>query len=85
MAETKAKLLPGRYNLEELREQLMSAEDRERIERFLKNEAYAYIMAEGLLDKFLEFRTTSLYRTKKQESTYKPVMEANLGGLWIDG
>ena len=84
MKENEVKNLPGEENLEEMREQLISAEDRERIERFLKNEAYAYIMAEGLLDKFLEFRATSLYRTKKQESTYKPVMEANLGGLWID-
>ena len=84
MKENEVKNLPGEENLEEMREQLISAEDRERIERFLKNEAYAYIMAEGLLDTFLDFRTTSLYRTKKQESIYKPVMEANLGGLWID-
>lgn len=84
MKKEEVKNLPEEESLEELREQLTSAEDRECIERFLKNEAYAYIMAEGLLDKFLEFRTTSLYRTKVQESHYKSVMDANLGGLWID-
>lgn len=84
MAETKAKLLPGGYNLEELREQLISAEDRERIERFLKNEAYAYLISEGLLDKFLWFRSSSLHRTEKQENAYKPITEANLGGLWFE-
>ena len=53
------------------------------IERMLKNEAYAFLLAEGLLDKFLEFRE-HFHRTKAQDALYSLVAEAKLGGLWID-
>ncbi|MBQ1348313.1 MAG: hypothetical protein IIY58_02990 [Aeriscardovia sp.] len=55
----------------------------EQIEKRLKNEAYAFLLAEGLLDKFLEFRE-HYHRTKAQEALYTLVDEADLGGLWID-
>jgi len=55
----------------------------EQIEKLLKNEAYAFFLAEGLLDKFLEFREY-FHRTKAQDALYNLTTEANLGGLWID-
>ncbi len=64
-------------------QQLSETEDRERVERYLKNEAYAFLLAEGLLDKFLEFRET-FHRTKPQEALFSLVAEADMGGLWID-
>ena len=64
-------------------EMLTEAEEATKVEKHLKNEAYCFILAEGLLDKFLEFRET-FHRTKAQEALYNLVAEASLGGLWID-
>lgn len=67
----------------ELIAKVAESDEGERIERYLKNEAYAFLLAEGLLDKFLEFRET-FHRTKPQEVLFSLVTEANMGGLWID-
>jgi glutathionylspermidine synthase len=67
----------------ELIAKVAESDERERIERYLKNEAYAFLLAEGLLDKFLEFRET-FHRTKPQEVLFSLVTEADMGGLWID-
>lgn len=67
----------------EYKDKLSLAEGREEIERFLKNEAYSFLLAEGLLDKFLEYRDTS-QQTKQQATAYYLSINANLGGLWID-
>lgn len=67
----------------ELIAKVAESNEGERIERYLKNEAYAFLLAEGLLDKFLEFRET-FHRTKPQEVLFSLVAEANMGGLWID-
>ena len=69
--------------LKETQEELNETKDGERIEKRLKNEAYAFLLAEGLLDKFLEFRE-HFHRTKAQDALYTLTAEANLGGLWID-
>ena len=63
--------------------ELQETKEGERVERYLKNEAYAFLLAEGLLDKFLEFRE-KFHRTKPQEVLFSLVTEANMGGLWID-
>ena len=68
---------------EETLKQLSETKEGYAIERFLKNEAYAFLLAEGLLNKFLEFRE-HFHRTKAQEVLYNLVAEAKLGGLWID-
>lgn len=70
-------------NYEELAKELQEAKEGEQIEKLLKNEAYAFLLAEGLLDKFLEFRQ-HFHRTKAQDALYNLVAEASLGGLWID-
>ena len=57
-------------------------EGREEIERFLKNEAYSFLLAEGIIDKFLEYREAQ--QTKQQGAAYFLVVNANLEGLWID-
>lgn len=62
---------------------LREAENGEEVERFLKNEAYSFILAEGLTDKFLEYRKTS-HRSKHQEALYNLTIGAGIGGLWID-
>lgn len=64
-------------------EKLEESEEGEVVERLLKNEAYAFLLAEGLIDKFLEFRE-SFHRTKAQDALYNLVAEADMGGLWID-
>ena len=69
--------------IKETQEKLQEAKEGERIEKHLKNEAYAFLLAEGLLDKFLEFRE-HFHRTKAQDALYSLVAEADQGGLWID-
>lgn len=64
-------------------EELTEIKEGEKIEKYLKNEAYAFLLAEGLLDKFLEFRER-FHRTKAQDALYSLVAEADMGGLWID-
>lgn len=68
---------------EETLKELQKVRECKQIEKQLKNEAYAYLLAEGLLDKFLDFRE-HFHRTKPQEALYTLVEEADLGGLWID-
>lgn len=72
-----------KMSYEELEEALTEEEEGRRLERYLKNEAYAFLLAEGLLDKFLEFREP-YHRTKPQGTLFYLVSEADLGGLWID-
>ena len=62
---------------------LSEIEEAYTIEKLLKNEAYAFLLAEGLLDKFLDFRE-HFHRTKAQHALYNLVAEADMGGLWID-
>ena len=68
---------------QESQDKLEKSQEGEEIERFLKNEAYAFLLAEGQIDKFLEFRE-HYHRTKAQEALYNLVADAHLGGLWID-
>lgn len=68
---------------QEALEKLKKAEEGEEIEKLLKNEAYAFLLAEGLMDKFLDFREY-FQRTKAQNALYNLVAEASLGGLWVD-
>lgn len=67
----------------EYKDKLSQAEGNEKIERFLKNEAYSFLLSEGLIDKFLEYRNTS-QQTKQQWTAYVLSVNANLRGLWID-
>jgi glutathionylspermidine synthase len=67
----------------ELIAKVAESDEGERVERYLKNEAYAFLLAEGLLDKFLEFREP-FHRTKAQDALFNLVAEAQMGGLWID-
>ena len=67
----------------EYKDKLSQADGNEEIERFLKNEAYSFLLSEGLIDKFLEYRNTS-QQTKQQRAEYFLSVNANLGGLWID-
>jgi hypothetical protein len=69
--------------LSKSQEALQTAIEEECLERVLKNEAYAFLLAEGLVDKFLEFREY-FHRTKAQNALYNLVAEAHQGGLWID-
>lgn len=55
----------------------------EAIEKYLKNLAYAFIVSEGLLERFFDFMDPH-HRDKRQEAIYSLTMEAELGGLWID-
>ncbi len=64
-------------------ETIQTAIEGETLEKYLKNEAYAFLLAEGLLDKFLEFREP-FHRTKAQDALFNLVAEAQMGGLWID-
>jgi hypothetical protein len=82
--QTEEKLQETQEKLyQEALERLKKAEEGEEVEKLLKNEAYAFLLAEGLLDKFLEFRET-FHRTKPQEVLFSLVTEADMGGLWID-
>jgi len=69
--------------LKETQEKLQEAKEGYVVERLLKNEAYGFILSEGLLDKFLEYREY-FHRTKAQNALYNLVAEASLGGLWVD-
>lgn len=62
---------------------LQDAIEKETLERVLKNEAYGFILSEGLTEKFLEYRSL-FHRTKHQEAVFNLIMEADLEGLWID-
>lgn len=62
---------------------LGEANEGEEIERTLKNEVYSFLLSEGLLEKFLEYRT-NFHRTKSQETYYRLTMSANIEGAWID-
>lgn len=68
---------------EDILDKLEKAEEGEAVEKHLKNEAYAFLLAEGHIEKFLEFRE-HFHRTRAQEVLYNLVTEASLGGLWID-
>ena len=57
-------------------------EDENSEERLYKNEAYAFILSEGLLDKFLDFREP-LHRTRSQEIHYTLTTASDLPGEWI--
>lgn len=82
--QTEEKLQETQEKLyQEALEKLKKAEEGEEIEKLLKNEAYAFLLAEGLVDKFLEFREY-FHRTKAQNALYNLVAEAHQGGLWID-
>ena len=62
----------------------LCSETREKyeLEKCLKNEAYAFILSEGLLDKFLDFREP-LHRTRSQEIHYTLTTASDLPGEWI--
>ena len=64
-------------------ENLRDTETGETIENILKNEAYAFIISEGLTEKFLDFRVLA-NRSRHQEAVYNAVTEAGLEGIWID-
>lgn len=66
-----------------LKEELSFMEDRATIEKFLKNEAYAFLISEGLLDKFLAFPEAE-QRTKTQDAIYTLVSATDLIGFWIE-
>ena len=65
--------------LEELSEKVVS----EATEKLLKNEAYAFLLSEGLVEKFLNFRYT-YQGTKSQEVYFKLVQIADLDDCWLD-
>ena len=67
----------------ELDEALSFMEAAEGNERYLKNEAFGFILSEGLLEKFLEFRE-EYHRTPTQRTHYTLVLRANLAGFWLD-
>ena len=82
--QTEEKLQETQEKLyQEALEKLKEAEEGRVIEKMLKNEAYGFILSEGLLDKFLEYREY-FHRTKAQNALYNLIAEAHLGGLWID-
>lgn len=51
-------------------------------ERLLKNEAYAFILSEGLIDKFLDFREP-FHRTRSQDIHYNLTIRADFPDFWI--
>lgn len=65
--------------LEELSEKMVSGAT----EKLLKNEAYAFLLSEGLVEKFLNFRYT-YQGTKSQEVYFKLVQIADLDDCWLD-
>ena len=68
--------------LSEVKEELNNERDENSEERLYKNEAYAFILSEGLLDKFLDFREP-LHRTRSQEIHYTLTTASDLPGEWI--
>ena len=55
----------------------------EETEKILKNEAYAFLLSEGLVDKFIDFRET-FHRSRAQEAYWRLVSEADLDGYWLE-
>ena len=68
--------------LSQVKEDLNSEREENSEERLYKNEAYAFILSEGLLDKFLDFREP-LHRTRSQEIHYTLTTASDLPGEWI--
>lgn len=68
---------------EKAKKKLSCMEAKGVIEKFLKNEAYAFLLSEGLLDKFLLFREPK-NRTKTQDAIYTLISATDLVGMWID-
>ena len=68
--------------LSQVKEELNNQMDESSEERLYKNEAYAFILSEGLLDKFLDFREP-LHRTRSQEIHYTLTTASDLPGEWI--
>ena len=68
--------------LSQVKEELNNERDENSEERLYKNEAYAFILSEGLLDKFLDFREP-LHRTRSQEIHYTLTTASDLPGEWI--
>ena len=65
--------------LEELSEKMVSGAT----EKLLKNEAYAFLLSEGLVDKFIDFRET-FHRSRAQEAYWRLVSQADLDGYWLE-
>ena len=68
--------------LSQVKEDLNSEREENSEERLYKNEAYAFILSEGLLDKFLDFREP-LHRTRSQEIHYTLTTASDLPGEWV--
>ena len=79
-SEERYKALEGEYL--KLKEEISNKETREEIEKFLKNQAFTFILTEGLLEKFLKFRESG-QRTKTQEAIYTLVLATDPIGFWI--
>lgn len=79
-SEEKYKILEDEYL--KLKEKFSDKETEETVEKFLKNQAFVFILTEGLLDKFLEFRKAG-QRTRTQEAIYTLVLATDPTGLWI--
>lgn len=58
-------------------------EEAERLERHLKNEAYAFLRSKKQIKEFLEFREY-YHRTRREDVVYNAIMKRDWGGLWID-
>ena len=65
--------------LEKLSEKVID----EGTERVLKNEAYAFLLSEGLVDKFIDFRET-FHRSRAQGAYWRLVSQADLDGYWLE-
>ena len=86
-AEQTAKQAINEFNgvnetLSLVKEELNNERDENSEERLYKNEAYAFILSEGLLDKFLDFREP-LHRTRSQEIHYSLITASDLPGEWV--
>lgn len=80
-SEQKYKLLEEEYL--KFKDDYSQKETMENLEKFLKNQAFTFILTEGLLEKFLEFRKSG-QRTKTQETIYTLVLATEPKGFWID-
>lgn len=70
--------------LSQVKEDLNSEREENSRERLLKNEAYAFILSEGLIDKFLDFREP-FHRTRSQDISYNLAIMADIPDFWIAG
>ena len=68
--------------LSQVKEDLNSEREENSEERLYKNEAYAFILSEGLLDKFLDF-LEPLHRNRSQEIHYTLTTASDLPGEWV--